>query len=185
MLFRSAEKYIGDLNKVSMLDFPDTLHLWELWYEQKFWGNRVALKAGQLVIDRDFVLPEYYNSLAGISLLNQTFFYPTMAFNVYDQPFFPVGHHALASTPYGAPGARLRLDPCSHAYFQVGVYDGNPDRKHGGTHVKLSSEEGALIYAELTLKINQSDAATRPPGNLKLGGYYHTEIGRASCRERV
>lgn len=170
-----AEKYIGDLNKVSMLDFPDTLHLWELWYEQKFWGNRAALKVGQLVIDRDFVLPEYHNSLAGISLLNQTFFYPTMAFNVYDQPFFPVGHHALASTPYGAPGARLRLDPCSHAYFQIGVYDGNPDRKHGGTRVRLSSEEGALIYAELTLRINQSDTATRPPGNLKLGGYYHTD----------
>ncbi len=170
-----SENYIGDLNKVSLLDFPDTWQLWELWYEQKFWGNKVALKFGQLAIDRDFVVPEYYNSLAGLSFLNQTFFYPTMAFNVYDQPYFPVGHHALASTPYGAPGVRLRLDPCQHAYFQIGAYDGNPDREEGGTNIKLSSEEGALIYAELTLKINQSEHAEGPPGNLKLGGYYHTD----------
>ena len=170
-----SETYIGDLNKVSMLDFPDTLQLWELWYEQKFLDNRVALKFGQLAIDRDFVVPEYYNSLAGITFLNQTFFYPTMAFNVYDQPFFPVGNHALASTPYGTPGVRLRVDPCQYVYFQVGAYDGNPDRDHGGTHVKLSSEEGALMYAELTLKINQSETAEGPPGNLKIGGYYHTD----------
>ena len=169
-----SKNYIGDLNKVSMLDFPDTWQLWELWYEQKFLDNKVALKFGQLAIDRDFILPEYYNSLAGITFLNQTFFFPTMAFNVYDQPYFPVEHHGLASTPYGAPGVRLRVDPCQYAYFQIGGYDGNPDREDGGTNIKLSSEEGALIYAELTLKINQGEDAKRPPGNLKLGGYYHT-----------
>jgi porin len=170
-----SKNFVGDLNKVSMLDFPDTLHLWELWYEQKFWDNKVAIKFGQLAIDRDFIVPEYYNSLAGITLLNQTFFYPTMAFNVYDQPFFPVGNHALASTPYGTPGVRLRVDPCDYAYFQVGAYDGNPDRTRGGVRVKLSNEEGALIYGELTLKINQGKEAKGPPGNLKFGGYYHTD----------
>lgn len=170
-----SENYVGDLNKVSMLDFPETWQLWELWYEQKFLNNKVAIKFGQLAIDRDFILPEYYSSLAGISLLNQTFFYPTMAFNVYDQSYFPVGNHALASTPYGTPGVRLRVDPFDQAYLQVGAYDGNPDREHGGTHIRLSSDEGALIYAELTLKINQRAGDAGPPGNLKLGGYYHTD----------
>ena len=167
--------FVGDLNKVSMLDFPDTLHLWELWYEQKFLDNKVALKFGQLCIDRDFVLPEYYNSLAGISLLNQTFFFPTMAFNVYDQPYFPVGHHALASTPYGTPGVRLRVDPCQYTYFQAGVYDGDPDRTRGGVRVNLNSDEGALIYLEMGLKLNQTKEAAGPPGNIKIGGYYHTD----------
>lgn len=170
-----SANYIGDLNKVSMLDFPDNLNLWELWYEQKFLDNKVALKFGQLAIDRDFIVPEYYNSLAGISLLNQTFFYPTMAFNVYDQPFFPVGNHALASTPYGTPGVRLRVDPCPHAYVQVGAYDGNPDRTRGSVDFELSDEEGALIYAELGLRFNQTPEAEGPPGNLKIGGYYHTD----------
>jgi porin len=98
-----------------------------------------------------------------------------MAFNVYDQPFFPVGKHALASTPYGAPGARLRVDPCEEAYVQVGAYDGNPDFSDSGTRVSLRSDEGALIYGEIGLKINQTKDAKGPPGNLKLGGYYHTD----------
>jgi porin len=128
-----------------------------------------------LAIDRDFILPEFYNSIASISFLNQTFFYPTLAFNVYDQPFFPVGHHALASTPYGAPGARLRIDPCPHSYFQVGAYDGNPDRESNGVRVNLNDNGGALIYFELGLRLNQTKEAEGPPGNLKVGGYYHTD----------
>lgn len=170
-----SEQYVGDLNKVNLLDFDNSFRLWELWYEQKFLNDKVSLKFGQMAIDGDFVVPEYYNSLATLTLLNQTFFYPTMAFNVYDQPYFPVGHHALASTPYGTPGVRLRIDPCDQAYFQIGAYDGNPDRSDSGTRVKLSEEEGSLIYFELGLKLNQSKEASGPPGNIKLGGYYHTD----------
>jgi porin len=170
-----SANYVGDLNKVSLLDFPNNLNLWELWYEQKLFDNKVALKVGQLAVDRDFIVPEYYNSLAGISLLNQTFFYPTMAFNVWDQAFFPVGHHGLASTPYGAPGTRLRVDPTPWGCFQVGAYGGNPDRTRGDVRFNLSEDEGALIYSEVGLKINQAKDAEGPPGNLKLGGYYHTD----------
>ncbi len=170
-----SDRYVGDLNKVNLVDFPNSFRLWELWYEQKFLDNKVSLKFGQMSIDRDFIVPEYYNGLASLNFVNQTFFYPTMAFNVYDQPFFPVGKHALASTPYGTPGVRLRIDPCERAYFQVGAYDGNPDRSDSGTHVNLQSDEGALIYGEIGLKINQTKDAQGPPGNLKLGAYYHTD----------
>lgn len=170
-----SDRYVGDLNKVNLVDFPNSFRLWELWYEQKFFEDKVSLKFGQMSIDRDFIVPEYYNGLQSINFLNQTFFYPTMAFNVYDQPFFPVGRHALASTPYGAPGVRLRLDPCEHGYFQVGAYDGNPDFSDSGTRPSLRSEEGALIYGELGWKINQTKEAEGPPGNLKLGAYYHTD----------
>ncbi|HWN96634.1 MAG TPA: carbohydrate porin [Methylomirabilota bacterium] len=170
-----SERYVGDLNKVNLIDFENSFRLWELWYEQEFWDGRASLKFGQMAIDRDFIVPEYYNGLASINLLNQTFFYPTMAFNVYDQPFFPVGHHALSSTPYGAPGIRLRIDPFEHAYFQIAAYDGNPDFSDSGTRISLRSDEGALLYAEIGLKINQTKEAQGPPGNIKLGAYYHTD----------
>src|SRR5262245_21618793 len=84
-----SDQYIGDLNKVNLIDFPQTWRLWELWYEQQFWDNRVSLKFGQMAIDQDFIVAEYYNSLASINLMNQTFFYPTLAFNVYNIPGFP------------------------------------------------------------------------------------------------
>jgi porin len=170
-----SQNYVGDLNKVSLMDFPDRLGLWEMYYEQRFLENKVALKVGQLSVDRDFISPEYYNSLAGITFLNQTFFYPTLAFDVFDQALFPVGNHGLPSTPYAAPGARLRIDPVPFAYFQIGAYAGNPDKSRNGVGFNMSENEGALIYSELTFKVNQAKDAQGPPGNLKLGGYYHTD----------
>lgn len=167
--------HIGDFNKVSLLDFPDALRLWELYYEQKFLSDKVSLKFGQLAIDRDFILPEFYNSLAGITFLNQTFFFPTLAFNVWDVAGLPPGHHALASTPYGAPGVRLRVDPTERWVMQVGAYDGLPELKDAGVRINLNDEEGALIYFELGYRLNQAKGDTGLKGNLKLGGYYHTD----------
>src|SRR5688572_26568893 len=31
-----SDRYIGDLNKVNLVDYKNTFRLWELWYEQKF-----------------------------------------------------------------------------------------------------------------------------------------------------
>lgn len=139
-----SDNHIGDLNKVNLIDFPNGLRLWELWYEQKFWNNKASIKFGEMAIDQDFIVAEFYNSLASINLLNQTFFYPTLAFNVYDNlPFIAPGNHALASSPYGAPGVRLRVDATDRCYAQVGVYDGLPDngKNSDGTRINLNSKE--------------------------------------------
>jgi porin len=174
---RFSPNYVGDLNQVSLLDFPDSLRLWELWYEQKLFSGKLSFKFGQMAIDQDFIVPEYYLSLASLNFLNQTFFYPTVAFNVYDQniPGFPVGHHALASTPYGTLGARLRYSPTERCYVQAGVYDGNPDRFGDGTRINLHEEEGALAYFEAGYRLNGAKGDTGLPGNYKLGAWYHTD----------
>ena len=52
-----SDKYVGDLNKVNALDFPNAARLWELWYQQKILDGKLAFKAGELSIDRDFILP--------------------------------------------------------------------------------------------------------------------------------
>jgi len=168
-----SDKHIGDLNKVNLIDFPNAARLWELWYEQKFWEGRVSLKFGQMAVDQDFLMAEFYNSLASINLLNQTFFYPTLAFNVYNIPGFPGPLHALASSPYGAPGVRLKVNATDQLYVQVGAYDGYPDQDDG-TRFKLSEDEGALVYGEIGYRFNQRKEDTGLPGNLKLGGFYHT-----------
>jgi porin len=129
---------------------------------------------GELSIDRDFIVPEYYNSLGSLTLLNQTFFYPTLAFDVYDIPGLPVRHHGLASTPNAAPGALLRWDPIPQFYAQAAVYGGNPDQTYSGTRFNLSEEEAALSYFEVGYHLNQGTNTPGLEGSFKLGGYYHT-----------
>jgi porin len=170
-----SERYVGDLNKVNLLDFANGCRLWEMYYRQKFFDGKLSIKGGQLDIGSDFITPEYYNSLGGLSFLNQTFFFPTMAFNVWDQPYFPVGNHGLASTPYGAPGVLIKYEPGANFYLQAGAYDGLPDTSDSGTEINLNSDEGALIYFETGYRHNYGKGAEGLPGNFKLGGWYHTD----------
>src|SRR5579859_1994357 len=169
-----SDDYVGDLNKVNLLDFPNSLRLWELWYQQKFFDDHWSFKFGDLVVDDDFIVPEYYNSLASINFLNQTFFYPTMAFDVYDIPGFPPRNHGLPSTPNAAPGAVLRWDPAPQFYAQAAVYSGDPDQSPSGTRFNLSQNEGALSYFEIGYRLNQQKDDTGPGGSYKLGAWFHT-----------
>jgi porin len=166
--------YVGDLNKVNLLDFPNSFRLWELWYQQKLLDDKVSVKFGELVVDGDFIVPEYYNSLGQLNFLNQTFFYPTMAFNVYDIPGFPPQHHGLPSTPYAAPGAVLRWDPTPKIYAQAGAYSGAPDLTSSGTQFIPSPSQGALIYSEIGYRVNQQTNDTGLGGSYKLGAWVHT-----------
>jgi porin len=169
-----SEHYVGDLNKVNLIDFPNMFRLWELYYSQTFFDGKLQLKGGQLSIDRDFIVPELYNSLGSVTLLNQTFFYPTMAFNVWDVPGLPVRNHGLASTPYATPGFLVRVEPLDRSYVQAAVYGGNPDQSSSGTSFNLSEREGALAYFELGYKLNQKPDDRGLRGSYKAGGYYHT-----------
>src|SRR5437867_2951221 len=45
-----SDEHIGDLNKVNLIDFPNAWRLWELWYEQKFWHDKLSLKVGQIAV---------------------------------------------------------------------------------------------------------------------------------------
>jgi porin len=169
-----SDSYVGDLNKVNLIDFPNSFRLWELWYQQKFANDRLSIKLGDMVVDHDFIVPEYYNSIASINFLNQTFFYPTMAFDLYDVPGFPPRHHGLPSTPFAAPGILLRYDFSPRLYAQAAVYSGNPDQTSSGTRFNLSENEGALSYYEVGYLPNHGPDATGLGGSYKLGAWFHT-----------
>lgn len=170
-----SNTYIGDLNKVNLVDFDNMFRLWEMWYSQELCSEKLLLKAGIMAVDRDFIVPEYYNSIASINFLNQTFFYPTLAFNLYDIPGFPPGNHSLPSTPYGALGMFARYKPTTNSYVQAAVYDGNPDTTGFGSDLRLAADEGALFYFEGGISWNKAPGDSALPGSLKVGGYYHTD----------
>lgn len=167
-----SDNHIGDLNKVNLVDFSNQLRLWEAWYSQQLMDDKLTFKVGLMSVDRDFIVPEYYNPLASINFLNQTFFFPTLAFNLYQVPGFPFANHSLPSTPYGALGALVKYEPCKSFYVQAAVYEGNPDDSYHGVDFSLDDDEGALIYAETGIRWNLEAGL---PGTLKVGGFYHTD----------
>lgn len=97
-----------------------------------------------------------------------------MAFNVYDIPGLPPQNHGLPSTPFSAPGARLRWDPVPQVYAQGAVYGGDPDQNDPGAHFDVSESQGALFYYEVGYRLNQQKGDPGLGGSYKLGGWYHT-----------
>ncbi|MFJ5489149.1 carbohydrate porin, partial [Hansschlegelia beijingensis] len=62
-----SDDYIGNVLSVNDVGARPTTRLFELWYEQKF-GDRFALKVGQLAADEEFIKSEY-----GEAFLDATF----------------------------------------------------------------------------------------------------------------
>ena len=170
-----SSKYVGDFNKSNLVDFENAFRLWEAYYEQKMFNDHLTLKLGLMVADSDFLLPDYYSSLANINFINQTFFFPTLVFNLYDIPGFPTGNHALNSSPYGSLGAVLKWDVTSRCYLNYGIYDGNPNLDESGTNFTLNGDEGALMFLETGYRWNNLKEDTGLPGGIKLGAFYHTD----------
>jgi porin len=166
--------YSGDLNRVNLLDFNNALRLGELWYQQKFFGSKLTVKFGELPVDSDFIVPEYYAGTCQFTLLNQTFFYPSLAFNVFDIPGFPATTHGLATTPYATPGTVIRWQPSEKLYAQYGLYSGSPDATGSGGQFPVSRADGALNYLELGYERNPGTNNPGLGGAYKLGAYYHT-----------
>jgi porin len=169
-----SAQYVGDLNRVNLLDFDDMARLWECWYQQKLAGDLVSLKLGKLSIDNDFIVPELYGSLGESPLVNQTFFFPTLPFDLFAIKGLPPHDHGLPATPYSSPGAVLRVTPDPRAYAQAGVYSGRPDTSANGTRLDFAGREGALAFFELGLRLNSGTNTPGREGSFKLGGYYHT-----------
>ena len=113
-------------------------------------------------------------------MINQTFFFPTLAFDVYSIHFpgQQPKSYGLASTPNAAPGAVVRYEPVPQIYAQAGVYSGAPDQSYSGTEFTLSELDGALIYYETGYHLNGQTNDTGLEGSYKLGGSIIPVISR-------
>jgi len=165
-----------DLLMVSNIDAYDTLHLFELWYEQKFFNDKVSLRVGQMGADREFFI-----SANSADFLNSTYGWPAILGSNAPTPNYA----------YGAPGVRLKIDPDEHWSFLSGIYAGNPapDRlgdpnpnrgpsnnfNNSGTGFYINGSQGLFSISELWYKLNQEKDARGLPGTYKIGGWLHTD----------
>lgn len=163
-----------ELMTLSNISAYNTPHLFELWYEQKFLDDKLALRLGQLAADSDF-----YISGSSALFLAAPYGWPAILGNNVPAPIYD----------YATPGVRLRVDPDEHWSFQAGVYSGNPapdrigdpnprrtpahDFNNSGTDFNINGSDGLFSISELSYHLNQEKDARGLPGTYKIGGWLH------------
>jgi porin len=143
-----------------------TTRLYEIWFEQK-WGTKVALRAGQLAADTEFMTAKYTDVFTNASLG-----WPAgLSLNM------PSGG---PSPPLAALGTRLRADVTDYLTLIGAVFDGDaagpgPDdpqlRDRYGVNFRVN--DPPLVLAEAQFLWNAKKGDPGLDGKLKLGGWRH------------
>ena len=155
---------IGSLMPVSSLEATPNTRLFELWLEQHMFGDKLAVKVGQLAADTEFILSE-----GGGFFLNGTWGWPSIT-----AADLPSGGPAY---PLATPGVRVAVTPSDKFQLLVGVYNGDPAPPCGSDDPQVCNSNGLdfelddppLLMVEGAYKYNQDRLA----GTVKLGGWNH------------
>jgi len=169
---------LGTIQTASGIEADRATRLWELWYQQSFFGGRADVKIGQQSIDQEFITSQ------GSSLfINTMMGWPTI-------PSFdmPSGGPAY---PLSTPGVRLRVLPTDTLTVLAGVFNGDPaggpsadPQQRDASGTMFSVHNGVLAIGEIQYAINQPatgdmvGAGTQLsglPGTYKLGFWYDSE----------
>jgi len=156
---------IGSLMPVSNLEATDATRLFELWFEQHLFDDRVSVKIGQLSADTEFVISE-----GGGYFLNGTWGWPSIT-----AADLPSGGPAY---PLATPGVRVAVNPNEKLGLMIGVYNGDPAPSCASDDPQVCNPHGLdfeldddpLLMAEGVYRYNQNG---RLPGAVKIGGWNH------------
>ena len=166
-----SEYNLDNLATISGIEAYRSTRLYEAFYDQKFLGDKLSIRAGNLAEESDFFVSE----LAGI-YVNGTFGWPTIwASNL------PSGG---ASYPIATPGVRIKYGPDEATTYLIGIYDGDPAGVGYGGDAQRADPHGTsfrvsdppLVMAEAQYRYGQDKDPTALAGTVRLGGYY--QFGR-------
>jgi porin len=155
---------IGSLMPVSNLEATDATRLFELWFEQHMFNDKVTVKFGQLAADAEFVISE-----GGGYFLNGTWGWPSIT-----AADLPSGGPAY---PLATPGVRVAINPNEKLGLMVAVYNGDPAPKCRSDDPQVCNPHGLdfelddppLLMVEGKYSYNPNGLA----GTVKLGGWNH------------
>jgi porin len=162
-----SASHIDNLNLVSSIEAIRSAWLFELWYQQSFFGGAADVRLGQLAADQEFMITQY-----GSWFVNMAFGWPTLP-----SVDLPAGG---PSAPLATPGVRLRVRPSDALTILLAAFNGtpagpglgNPERRDAsGTLFRIG--DGVFAIGEVQYAINSGTGAKAPPVTLKLGGWYH------------
>jgi porin len=155
-----------NLLDVSAIEALPTTRLYEIWFEKK-WGDKIALRAGQLAADTEFMTAKYSDVFTNASLG-----WPAgLSLNI------PSGG---PSPPLATMGARFRADVTDNLTLVGAVFDGNAAgpgtndpqlRDRYGINFRVNDPPLFLYEAQFQWNTKKGDPGL--DGKLKLGGWRH------------
>jgi porin len=154
----------GNFLTISNIAGFNTLRMFELWFQQELFDDKLSIRFGQLSADSEFLISDY----SGL-FINGTFGWP--AFASMNIPNGGPGY------PMGTLGARLALTPVDWFTFQAAVFQGNvfaQDVNRHGFRWRLDAQTGYTFLNEAQFRWNHHEAETGLPGQLKPGVWFQT-----------
>ncbi|WP_188612201.1 carbohydrate porin [Chelatococcus reniformis] len=166
-----SHSYIGNGMTASGIEALPSSRLFELWFEQRLFDDRLSLRAGQLAADTEFAV-----SQTATLFVNSTFGWPAIL--AMDLP------SGGPIYPLATPGARVKYVPNENLSFQVGVFNGDPAgpdrlglqpepqrRNRRGTNFRVT--DPAFVIGEIAYAYNIDAGSKGQPGTITVGGWHH------------
>jgi porin len=151
---------------VSGIEALPSTRLYEIWFEQK-WGTTLALRAGQLAADTEFINAKYTDVFTNASLG-----WPAIA-----SVDLPSGG---PSPPLAALGARLRANLTDNWTVAAAIFDGDAAGPGPGdpqlrdnTGVNFRINDPPLVIGEVQYIWNGKKGDPGLDGKFKVGGWKH------------
>jgi porin len=156
----SDDAVLGTLQQVQeVFGRGQTVRLTDFWYQQKFLGGLVDWKVGRMPFGEDF-------AAFSCDFQNLTF--------CGAAPGNIVGNY-IFNWPISQWATRVKFALSDFGYFQVGVYDINPQYlgvQYQVLPVWFPNSTGAMVPVELAWQ--PSFGGGTLPGSYKIGGWYDT-----------
>jgi porin len=159
----------GNLNNflvASGIEALPSTRLYEIWFEQK-WGDKLALRAGQLAADTEFINAKYTDVFTNASLG-----WPALL-----SVNLPSGG---PSPPLAALGTRLRANLGDNLTVAAAIFDGDaagpgPEdpqlRDNAGINFRIN--DPPLVIGEIQYIWNGKKGDPGLDGKFKIGGWRH------------
>lgn len=160
--------YVGNILTVSDLEALPATRLYELWFEQRLFADRVSVRVGQLAADQEFLVSDY-----AALFLNASLGWPPIT-----GANLPSGGPAY---PQATPGVRVDVRPNDQVTLLAALFNGDPAgpgtakdpqlRDHSG--LEFRTRDPAFVIGEIQVAHDHGERDTGLPGTLKLGAWHH------------
>ena len=159
---------IQGFDSMSVLPPYNRTELYEIWFRQTFFDNKLALRIGKTIPTYDF-----NNVLRPVPVQDIARDIPSVSGLLYTPIFInPVNIGVMPGYYNSAYGITVNIAPFDNYYVSLGAYDGSL-AKGVQTGLKGPHFKGYYFYAGET-GISWKAGNQRKPGNIAIGGWAQT-----------